>query len=249
MKKETKPVFRVYLIMAMIFWTLGFAPALSMAGSSGAQLVDTEKLKELFVSHLKASMQWDEADVEISSLRVLPKRIWIPQGNVTFEFERQGLQGRFGRISQMVSIMVDGKVVRKARVCAYLEVFKRVLCAKDGLVKGQLIKDEDLGLVRLPLSKLRGRFFSSPEQVVGLAAKRSIRPGKVVFATDVAKPIVVKRGSRVLIVAASPFLRITVPGIVEQKGAEGDFVRVRNLDSKKVIIAKVKDENTVLVRF
>ncbi len=249
MRKVQGSVYKRCLIASIILLTLSLGPAVSMARSAGAQLVDTEKLKELFVSHLKASMEWDEGDVEISSLRVLPKRIWVPMGEITFEFEKQGLKGRFGRISQMVSIMVDGKRVRKARVCAYLEIFKRVLCAKNGLAKGQVIGRGDLGFARFPLSKLRGRFFSSPEQIVGLAAKRTIRPGKVIFATDVAKPIIVKRGSRVLIVASSPCLRITVPGIVEQKGAEGDFVRVRNLDSKKVIIARVKDENTVLVRF
>ncbi len=223
-------------------------PGVSNA-SSGAQLVDIEKLKELFVTQLEGSIQWDDAEVEISSLKVLPKKIWVPEGDVTFEFSQQSLRGRIGRISQMVSILVDGKPVRKARVCAYLEVFKDVLSAPAGLVRGQVISSSDLSYVRMPLSKLRGRFFDSPEQVVGLAAKRSIRPGKIIFANDVAKPMVVKRGSRVLIVASSPCLRITVPGIVEQKGAEGDFVRVRNLDSKKVIIARVKDENTVLVRF
>ncbi len=239
-----------FLVVQLLVFglTLLFFPSSSF-GSLNAQLVDTAKIKELFVQRIKTAPLWTKADVEVSDLRVLPKKIWVPQGKVTFEFTDSGSGQRFGRISTMVTVLVDGKPVRKARVCAYVEVYKKVLCAKRGLAKGQVIRAEDLCLVRMPISKLRGRFFDSPSQVAGLAAHRSIRPGQVLFASAVSKPVLVKRGSRVLIVAATDSLRITVPGIAQEKGAQGDFVRVKNIDSKRVIIAQVKDRDTVIVRF
>ncbi|NPA94166.1 MAG: flagellar basal body P-ring formation protein FlgA, partial [Thermodesulfobacteria bacterium] len=214
-----------------------------------AQPVDTESLKEAFVKRLKNAPALADSRVEVSSIRVLPKKIWVPMGKVSFSFDDSPSGQRLGRVSSMVTILVDGKPVRKARVCAYVEVYKKVLCAKRGLVRGQLIGPEDLSLVMMPISKLRGGFFDSPSRVVGLAAKRSIRPGQVIFASAVSKPVLVKRGSRVLIVASSNNLRITVPGIAQEKGAQGDFVRVKNIDSNRVVIARVKDSDTVVVTF
>ena len=237
----------VISVLALMFMAL--SPTSSMGEGTGAQIVDSQELKALFVRHIKENSQWSKEDVEISSLRVLPRNIWVPAGKITFRFDQDVSTGRLGRVSTVATILVDGHPVRKARVCGYIEVYKKVVCAKDGLSRGQVVTMQDLMAVRLPISKLRGKFFEDPKQVIGLAAKRTLRAGKVIFASDVSRPVIVKRGNRVLIVAASENLRITVPGIVEQKGAEGDFVRVRNLDSKKVIIAQVKDGNTVMVKF
>jgi len=238
----------ILMITALIFMLFSLVPHAS-SWASESQLVDAERLQDIFSTYVKKKGPWKEADVEITNLRVLPKRIWVHVGKVSFEFDSEALAFHLGRVSAVATILVDGRPVRKARVCGYVEVYKKILCAKNGLSKGQVILPGDLSLVRLPISKLRGRFFDSPGQVSGLAAKRSIRPGQVLLATDVAKPVLVKRGSRVLIVAASPNLRITVPGIVEQRGAQGDYVRVKNLDSKRVVVARVQDENTVLVNF
>ena len=42
-----------------------------------------------------------------------------------------------------------------------------------------------------------------------------------------------------------PGLHIEAQGIALQGGAEGDYIKVRNLDSNKVVKAKIKDESTV----
>ncbi len=239
----------VVVTSALAFMLMALLPPSSMGEGVAAQIVDSKELKTLFVQQIKENSQWSKKDVEISALRVLPRNIWVPAGKLTFRFDQDVCVGRLGRVSSVATILVDGRPVRKARVCGYVEVYKKVICAKNGLSRGQIVTMQDLETVRLPISKLRGKFFEDPKQVIGLAAKRTLRAGKVILATDVSRPVIVKRGNRVLIVAASENLRITVPGIVEQKGAEGDFVRVRNLDSKKVIIAQVKDENTVMVKF
>ncbi len=246
---NTKRVLSVPFKALMFVFLLFFLWPPVVFPSNGSQLVNTDRLKDMFAAFVKANGPWKGEDVEISGLRVLPKRIWVPSGNVTFEFDDEATLFHFGRVSAVASILVNGKAMRKARVCGYVEVYEKVLCARDGLSRGQIISKADVSLVRLPVSKLRGRFFESPRQVAGLAARRSVRPGQVLLSTDLAKPVVVRRGSRVLIVAVSSNIRITVPGIVEQKGAEGDFVRVRNIDSKRVILARVQDENTVLVNF
>ncbi len=225
------------------------SPISSLGKSLNAQLVDSQLLQEQFVKYLTTVSPWEKNEMEITQLKVLPKNIWVPKGELSFKFSEPHTGTFLGRISSIVTIYVNGKPARRARVCGYIECYKTVVCAKNGLIKGQIIKENDLKLIRLPISKLKGKFFDTKEEIIGLSAKRTLRPGQVIYGRNLMKPVLVKRGSRVLIVAKSPFIEVTCPGVVVEKGGLGDFVRVKNLQSKKVIIAQVKDKNTVYVNF
>jgi flagella basal body P-ring formation protein FlgA len=62
-------------------------------------------------------------------------------------------------------------------------------------------------------------------------------------------PPLVKRGDRVRIVLESAGLRISAFGQAKQKGAQGEMIPVVNLDSNKVIHARVVDSHTVRIEF
>ena len=59
----------------------------------------------------------------------------------------------------------------------------------------------------------------------------------------------VTRGDRVLIVAQSPWFRVTTKGVARDNGARGEDVRVLNLSSKKEVVGKVVGPQTVRVAF
>ncbi len=220
-----------------------------MAQGQAMQLMDAQALASKYVKYLQDHSSWGPGEMEIQNVRINPRKIWLPKGKVSFSIEDFAGGALLGRVSSMVTIMVDGKPVRRVRACATIEVYKPVLCAARGLRRGQVIARGDLTRATMPLSKLKTRYFERPEDIVGLAAKRSLRPGHVITADALTKPAVVKRGSRVMIVAESPTITVKVPGQVEEKGAIGDFVRVMNLGSHRVVVARVEDSNTVRVNF
>ena len=63
------------------------------------------------------------------------------------------------------------------------------------------------------------------------------------------KPLVVKRGDMITILAESGNLRVTVRGRVLVKGHMGELIRVQNSMSKKIIYARVINNSTVSVDF
>jgi flagella basal body P-ring formation protein FlgA len=65
----------------------------------------------------------------------------------------------------------------------------------------------------------------------------------------VESPPLVKNGDRVRIVAESAGLRISAFGQVKQRGARGELIPVMNLDSNKVVHARVLDAQTVTIDF
>jgi|TARA_B100001964_G_scaffold46824_1_gene52340 flagella basal body P-ring formation protein FlgA len=59
----------------------------------------------------------------------------------------------------------------------------------------------------------------------------------------------ISRGDRVTILAENKTIRITVPGIAGENGRKGKTIKVKNIDSKKIIYARVLDSATVKVDF
>ena len=221
----------------------------AMADESNMQLMNTNALAAKYMKYLESRASWSADEMEVQNIRINPKRIWLPRGKVSFKIDQAAGGALLGKVSSMVTVLVDGKPLRRARACANIEVYKQVLCASCGLRRGQIITAADLTKATMPLSKLKTRYFQRPEELIGLAASHTLRPGQVITADKLTKPAVVKRGSRVMIVAESPAILVRVPGRVEEKGAVGDFVRVKNLGSRKVIIAQVTDSSTVRVHF
>lgn len=237
---------RVLLVAALMTM---FTVLLADARESGGQLMDAEALAEKYVKFLEEHASWDPGEMEVQNVRINPRKIWLPKGNVSFRIEGGPGGAVTGRVSSMVTILVDGRPVRRARACANIEVYKPVLCAARGLKRGQVITARDLSMSTMPLSKLKTGYFQEADEVIGMAARRTLRPGHVITSDVLARPVVVKRGSRVMIVAESPSITVKVPGQVVEKGAVGDFVRVKNLGSRRVIVAQVADSNTVKVNF
>ena len=82
----------------------------------------------------------------------------------------------------------------------------------------------------------------------GKQAKKYIRAGSIVFPSMIEEIPVLKLGDKVNIVIEKGSIKVTAEGIARQKGAEGDIIRVVNLDSKKILKAEIIDSLTVTVR-
>ncbi len=236
------------LVLAVVLAAF-FRAGNGTAQASNLQLMDPDILGAKYEKYLRSHASWPAGQMEIQNIRINPRKIWLPPGKISYRIEESAGGALLGKVSSMVTILVDGRPVRRARACANIEVYKPVLCAARGLRKGQVIGPGDLTRTTMPLSRLKSRYFEQADDIIGMAAKRSLRPGQVITADILTRPAVVKRGSRVMIVAESPVLTVRVPGQVEEKGAVGDFVRVKNLGSHRVIIAQVADSRTVKVNF
>ena len=111
------------------------------------------------------------------------------------------------------------------------------------------ITEDDIKLQKMDLARLPSGAITDPDAVLGKRTKRAIGAQTVLRANLVELPPLVKRGDMVMIVAESDGLLITALGQVKKKGRRGERIPVINLDSKKVLYARVLDSNTVKVEF
>ena len=103
-----------------------------------------------------------------------------------------------------------------------------------------------MALERRPKAELAGEFIGA-ETAIGLAAKRTLRSGVVLRATDLMKAEVIQRNESVTIVYEVPGVLLTVRGKALEAGAVGDVVGVLNIQSNRTVQATVTGPGRVSV--
>lgn len=84
------------------------------------------------------------------------------------------------------------------------------------------------------------QFVDDASLLVGKIARRPLAAGQPLRKTDVAAPILVKRGETATIVLEAPGLRLTQSAVALASGGAGDVVAFRNLNSDREFKAVVK---------
>jgi flagella basal body P-ring formation protein FlgA len=85
-------------------------------------------------------------------------------------------------------------------------------------------------------------------QPYGLIAKRRLTANTVLrpyMLESLKSPIIVKRNQNVVIQIQTPGLLVTAVGKTMQEASAGEYIKVRNADSQRIILARVNEDGTV----
>lgn len=115
------------------------------------------------------------------------------------------------------------------------------------LRKGAVIRGADVELRKIPRSNLSQYTLLERSDIVGMAARYTLRPGVAIRKSDVRPPLLVRRGEIVTMEIRTPYILITVRGRALDSGARGDTIRLRNTHSKKTLEAKIVGPGRVSV--
>jgi flagella basal body P-ring formation protein FlgA len=235
------------------------------AGFSGA---DTGGLVEVQVTRLARAVEADDiarliagetlrrngrilAETTIDDLRVAfdtpvdPRRADLraaePVRLVSYSFNPQN--GRFDALVLIACGTDDERLRLRGEVVETVSV----ATLTRSLSRGDVVGRDDVVVERLPRRQVGAVRPTDPEQIVGLAARRSLRAGQPVSQGDFARPLVVNRGDTVSIVFETAALTVTSRGQATESGAVGDLVGVLNPQSKRTIHATVAGPGKVVV--
>lgn len=132
---------------------------------------------------------------------------------------------------------VTGRVFRMIEVPVPVD---RVL-AKD------IIGKKNIKWLRMRADRVQGDIIVDPSGLIGQQAKRGLRAGAPVRATDVRAPLLVTRGSLVTITLVRPQMTLTSQGKAVSDASYGEVVRVINTRSNTAIDATVVGPGRVAV--
>lgn len=146
-----------------------------------------------------------------------------------------------------MTVNVNGQATATMNLRFDVKLYRQVTVAASQISQGEVLTSEKLRYERMNTGRLATGYFTDMSKVIGLETRRPLTPGMVITDLMLNKPIVIKRGNLVNIVARIGSMEVTTVGKAMQDGYVGQLIRVQNINSNKFISGKVLDEGTVQV--
>ena len=137
----------------------------------------------------------------------------------------------------------------KIHVAAHIDGKITALTARHPITRGTVIQESDLKFVVRRYSQLNHGYYASAKLLVNMEAKRNIKAGQVFTPALVKAQKLVLRGQHITIVAQNNGINLKVKGKAMMDGKKGQTIKVQNLNSKKLIYARVVSHGIVKVNF
>jgi flagella basal body P-ring formation protein FlgA len=211
----------------------------------GAVTIEREQIEQIVRRFLQKQIG---GTVIVKDIRV-PETVVLPKGPLKTSVSAPKNSELAGSLPLQVVFSVEPDFERRVWVAVSLERRVNVVVARRPLGRFKPVEAEDLEVKALDLAGLPEDRIEDPEVAVGKRTRRAVDAGTVLRPDLLEFPPLVKRGDRVRIVLESAGLRISAFGQAKQKGAQGEMIPVVNLDSNKVIHARVVDSHTVRIEF
>jgi flagella basal body P-ring formation protein FlgA len=204
-----------------------------------------EKLVEDFI---RQNVTDPRVKMTIKKIQV-PGEVVLPSGRVRYEVTSGPRGEMLGTFSVGITFRVNEAFEKKVWAKVNIEVLVDAVMTVRALGRYRPITAGDIEVRQVDLSELPPNAVTDPEEVIGKRTKRAVYANRVLSTDLVELPPLVKRGDLVTIIARLEGLKITTLGEVKRKGRQGERIPVLNIDSRKVIFARVIDANTVAVEF
>ena len=137
----------------------------------------------------------------------------------------------------------------KIHVAAHIDGQINALIARHPIPRGTVIQESDLEFVVRRYSQLNHGYYASAKLLVNMEANRNIKAGQIFTPTLVKAQKLVLRGQHITIVAQNNGVNLKVKGKAMMDGKKGQTIKVQNLNSKKLIYARVVSHGIVKVNF
>ncbi len=113
--------------------------------------------------------------------------------------------------------------------------------------RGDIIGPNDVTVAHVRADQVRDGAVTDPYALVGKQARRAIKEGEPVLASQLQAPVMVNRGDEVVIFYALKTMNLTAKGKAMDAGGQGDVIRILNTSSNRTLMAKVVQPHQVVV--
>lgn len=166
----------------------------------------------------------------------LDERLKLSQCDESLTHKLLGGIEKTGHIT--VQTRCDGNQPWSIYIPADVVIMRMMVVAKADLLKGATLNANDFELQPRDASK-HSNSATSIDALVGNYLKRSHRKGDTIRLSSVAKPIAVKRGDYVSVIASTGSITVVTKGTAMAQGRVGEQIRVRNNKSERIIKGQI----------
>lgn len=142
-------------------------------------------------------------------------------------------------------IRCDGPAGWEIAVTVKPDVYLPILVAKNALERGRLLAASDVEMKKRNIVGLRDGFITNPDDAMGLTLKKRVRELQAIAPAHLDQPVLIERGQQISMIAEQDGVQAKMMGEALKKGRKGDIIKVRNLQSQRVVSARVDDRGVV----
>ncbi|WP_194787985.1 flagellar basal body P-ring formation chaperone FlgA [Pseudomonas sp. UFMG81] len=150
-----------------------------------------------------------------------------------------------GRVT--VKVRCEGSAPWTVFVPAQVRLLREVVVMTRPLKRESVIGDGDVALRERDVGTLGPGYLTQLDQAVGMKLLRPTVIDQVLTQQAMQQAEVIQKGDHVVIIARSGTLSVRMPGEALSKGGLQEQIRVRNLNSKRVVKARVTGPGQVEV--
>jgi flagella basal body P-ring formation protein FlgA len=114
-----------------------------------------------------------------------------------------------------------------------------ILVPAHDIARGAVLTALDVTPKSMPVMRLNGDIVRNADDVVGREARRALRAGETLRASDLKRPTLVTKGSTVTMLFEAPGMRLSASGRALGEGGKDDVIQVLNPTSYRQVEATV----------
>lgn len=142
----------------------------------------------------------------------------------------------------------DSKELLKTMVLTVeVKIYEDVVVTAQKLDRNEKIAADMLTVERRDVTNFTDSYFKSPDQIINQRAKSIIPKGRILGRGSLEDIPLVNQGDKVKILAEIGGIMVWAYGMAREDGKLGEEIKITNMDSKKIITARVVDEKTVSI--
>lgn len=127
----------------------------------------------------------------------------------------------------------------QANIEIVLQAHPRAIVSRASYRRGHRFQSQDLTTRPVPEEQWNDRFVTSPDELIGMEAKGTIRENVPITRELIGRPILIRRGDRVEVRVIGGGVDVTTNGRAMEEGSESDLIEVETLEPRKKLIARI----------
>ena len=200
-------------------------------------IIPKEEIEDSILSALIQNGADKSMVLELSNRLV---RLYVPANAIAkVGVEDTSFEARSGRFTAIIMAPANDPRAIRHRITGRLHKMTEVPVLAHRVLGKEVIAKHDIKWISLRSDRLRRDTILTANDLIGMAAKRSLRPGIPLHSSVVQRPVLVAKGSLVTVFLLAPKMTLTTRGKALQNGSDGDTVRIINTRSNKIIDAEV----------
>ncbi len=219
------------------------------AGISANPLIEqligatTRFLEQEVETHLSRSTREARYEIEVSRL---DPRLRLPLcAEQDLRATLESPQVPVGRVT--VRMACEGESRWRLFVPAQVSLYQQVLVTTRPLGRSSVITPLDVSLMERDIGTLGDAYLTDPAAAVGMRLRRQVAADSVLTSNQLEQDEVVRRGDKVVISASSSQISVRMPGEALESGTLGSQIRVRNVNSGRIVTARITAPGQVAV--